>query len=52
LVRKESRDAGAAVEAIVRSGASEEVMGKLEELVAGNPKLAQAFLAQRKSQEK
>jgi HEAT repeat protein len=52
LVRKESMDAEGAVEAILRSGASEEVTRKLEELVAGNPHLKQAFVAQRTSKNK
>ena len=47
LVRKESIDAETAIEAIMRSGPSAEVVGRLEKLVVGNPRLALAFTAQR-----
>lgn len=50
LVRNESLDAEPAIEAILRSGASEEVAKKLEKLVEGNSRLTRVFAAQRESQ--
>jgi len=47
LVRCESMQAEAAVEAILRSAPATEVVKKLEELVAGNARLARAFAAHR-----
>lgn len=52
LVRGESLDAELAIEAIVRSGASEEVVKKLETLVAGNSRLSGILAAQRRSHTK
>jgi hypothetical protein len=49
LVRKESMDAERAVEAILRSGASEEVEQKLEKLVAGNPRLKRMSASKNKT---
>ena len=45
LVRKESLQAEGAIEAILRSAPSNEVIKRLEKLVAGNPRLARAFAA-------
>jgi HEAT repeat protein len=47
LVRTESLQAEAAIEAIVRSGWPAEVMTRLETLVAGNPRLARIFAKHR-----
>jgi hypothetical protein len=47
LVRSGSRQAEPAIEAIMRSVPSHELVRKLEDLVAGNPRLARAFAAQR-----
>ncbi len=47
LVRKESLDAEGAIEAVMRSGPSEEIVKKLERLVAGNARLARVLSAQR-----
>jgi hypothetical protein len=49
LVRKESLDAEAAVEALLRSLPSAEVVAQLAALAAGKPHLARAFAAQRKT---
>jgi hypothetical protein len=46
-VRAESLHAEAAIEAILRSGASPEAVRQLEQAAAGNPRLAQAVAAQR-----
>ncbi len=43
LVRTESLDAEAAIEAILRSAPSQEVITRLESLAAGNPRLQRAF---------
>ncbi len=45
---KESLDAEAAIEAVLRSMPSQEVIGRLERLVAGNPRLARVFATHRK----
>jgi len=50
LVRSESRDAEAALEALVRASPSAEVIARLEKLVAGNARLARALAALRKPQ--
>jgi hypothetical protein len=47
LVRTESLDAEAAIEAIVRSAPSVEVTRQLKQLVAGNPRLARALAKHR-----
>jgi HEAT repeat protein len=47
LVSTESLNAEAAIEAILRSMPSQEVIKRLEKLVAGNPRLTRAFAAQR-----
>jgi hypothetical protein len=52
LIGEESLDAEPAIEAIVRSGASEELVKYLEKLVAGNLRLARVLAAQRDSQKK
>ena len=49
LVRTESLNAEAAIEAILRSGASSETVSLLERTVANNPRLARAFAANRNS---
>ena len=49
LVRSESMNAEAAIEAIVRSMPSGEILKRLEKLVAGNPRLARVLSANRKS---
>jgi HEAT repeat protein len=46
-VRAESLHAEAAIEVILRSGASPEAVRQLEQAAAGNPRLAQAVAAQR-----
>ncbi|HEY3972410.1 MAG TPA: hypothetical protein VGM18_05355 [Candidatus Sulfotelmatobacter sp.] len=48
LVRADALDAEPAIEAIVRSMPSEEIIKALQKLVAGNPRLARAFAAQRR----
>ena len=48
LVRTESLEAEAAMDAILRSLPPQEMIGRLEELVANNPRLARAFAAHRK----
>jgi HEAT repeat protein len=48
LVRTESRDAEATIEAVLRSVPSQEVVKRLEKLVEGNPRLARAFAANNK----
>jgi hypothetical protein len=47
LVRKESSHAEAAMEAILKSMPSAEIMSQLESLVSSNPRLARAFAAHR-----
>jgi len=47
LVRTESLQAEAAIEAILRAAPSEEVIERLEQLVAGNQRLARAFATHR-----
>lgn len=47
LVRTESLDAERAIEAIVRAYSSDEVMSQLEQMVAGNARLARALATQR-----
>lgn len=49
LVRTESLDAEAAIEAVLRSVPSQEVIKRLEKLVAGNPRLERSLAAQRKA---
>lgn len=49
-VRKESMDAEGAIEALLRSAPSEEVVGRLEKLVKGNPRLERALASQQRSQ--
>jgi len=49
LVRKESLDAERAIEAILRSRPSQEVVQRLEEAVAGNPRLAKVLAAEREA---
>jgi len=49
LVRTESLNAEAAIEAIFRSMPSPEVIKRLEKLVAGNPRLTRAFAAQQET---
>jgi HEAT repeat protein len=46
-VRTESRQAEAAIEAILRAAPSEEITRRLEELVAGNPRLSRTFATHR-----
>ena len=48
LVRAESLNAEAAIEAVLRSMPSQEVVKRLEELVAGNPRLARVFAGHQK----
>jgi len=48
LVRTESMQAEAAIEALLRAMPSAEVTQRLEELVAGNPRLTRAFTTHRK----
>jgi HEAT repeat protein len=43
LVRTESLDAETAIEAILRSVPSQEIITRLQKIVAGNPRLAQVF---------
>jgi HEAT repeat protein len=47
LVKSESLDAERAIEALIRSMPSEEVVRRLEDLVKGNPRLANVFATQR-----
>ena len=47
LVRTESLSAEAAIEAVLRSAPSQEVMQRLEKLVAGNPRLQRTFATHR-----
>jgi HEAT repeat protein len=49
LVRAESLDAEAAMEAVLRSMPSKEVTERLEKLVENNPRLKRAFAANRKA---
>ena len=49
LVGKESLDAEPAMEALLRSLPSSEVVKRLEKLVAPNPRLARAFAAHQKA---
>jgi len=49
LVRTESVDAEAAIEAILRAAPSDEIVSALETLVRDNPRLAKAFSAHRTS---
>jgi hypothetical protein len=44
-VRADSPRSEAAIEAILRAAPSDEVIMRLKDLVAGNPRLAQAFAA-------
>ena len=48
LVRQESMDAEAAIEALMRSLPSEETIERLSKLVSGNTRLARVFAANRK----
>jgi HEAT repeat protein len=48
LVRTESPGAEGAIEAILRSMPSQEVINRLEKLVAGSPRLARVFVAHHK----
>ena len=47
LVRTESLHAEGAIEALLRATPSDEVIGQLEKLVAGNPRLARVFKTHR-----
>lgn len=47
LVRTESLDAETAIEAILRSVPAEKMVQRLQQLVAGNPRLARVFAANR-----
>ena len=47
LVRKESLEAEAAIEAVLRSMPSKEVTERLEKLVEGNPRLKRFIAAQK-----
>ena len=49
LVRTESLDAEAAIEAVLRSVPSAEIVKRLEKLAAGNPRLEKVLAAQRKT---
>lgn len=49
LVRTESLDAEAAIEAVLRSVPSQEVINRMERLVAGNPRLARVVAEHKKS---
>ena len=49
LVRTESLQAEAAIEAILRARPPAEVTGRLQQLVAGSPRLAQVFAAHSES---
>lgn len=49
LVRNESRNAEGAIDAILRSGPSEEVVYRLEMLTSNNPRLSKNFVANRNS---
>jgi hypothetical protein len=48
LVQTESRDAEAAIESILRSSPSAEIIERLEKLAAGNPRLARTLATLRK----
>ncbi len=47
-VRRESLDAERAIEALLRSGLSEESLRRLKDLVSGNPRLSASFAALRR----
>jgi hypothetical protein len=47
LVRAESLDAEAAIEVVLRSMPSQDVINRIEKLVAGNPRLARVFATNR-----
>ena len=49
LVKSESIDAELAIEAVIRSMPSEQVVHRLEDMVKGNPRLVSALAAQRSS---
>ncbi len=49
LVRTESLDAERAIESLLRSMPSEDVVNRLEKLTAGNPRLARVFAEHRKA---
>jgi hypothetical protein len=49
LIRQESLDAEGALEAVLRSMPSQEIIGRLERLVAGNPRLERVLAARRNS---
>jgi HEAT repeat protein len=49
LVRTESMQAEAAIEAILRSAPGNEIIQRLEKMVAGNPRLSRSFDANRQS---
>jgi hypothetical protein len=49
LVRTESLDAEAAIEAVVRSVPSQDVIKRLQSLVAGNPRLARVLAEQQRA---
>ncbi len=49
LVRTESLNAEAAIDAVLRSMPSEDTLKRLEQLVSGNPRLARVFAANRNS---
>ena len=49
LVRTESLNAEAAIEAVLRSMPSSEIIQRLERCVVGNPRLAHALAAQQKT---
>lgn len=49
LVRRDSPSAEGAIEAVLRSLPSPEIVQRLEELAASNPRLARAFAAHKKS---
>jgi HEAT repeat protein len=49
LVQKESPDAEAAIESLLRSMPSPQLIQRLEKLVAGSPRLARAFATHRKA---
>lgn len=49
LVRTESLNAEAAIEAVLRSMPSEDALQRLEKLVSGNPRLTRVFTANRNS---
>ena len=49
LIRQESLDAEPAIEALLRSMPSAEIIKQIEKLAAGNPRLARTFAANQKS---